>query len=99
MDREERYWLENGMTEYPRCEYCGESLTSKNFIKNGKAGYRKYCGIKCCKKDQDYDIIIQKRKETNIERYGSNNPWYFENFRIYIKDKYGVDMIRSKNDV
>jgi hypothetical protein len=98
LTREEKYWLRNGLIEYPCCKYCNQPLTSKNFIKNGPAGYRPYCGIKCAKKDQDYSKIIPKRTTTNQERYGSSSPWHFSAFRQYMKERYGVEYVESESD-
>lgn len=97
--RERMYWLRNGLQDYPACKLCAELLSSKNFINNGPAGYRDYCSLSCSMKDKEYTDIIQKRKETNISRYGSNSPWYFENFRKFVKERYNVDFIEPKNDV
>lgn len=97
--RERLYWLRNGLTDYPNCEHCNSLLTSRNFINNGKAGYRKYCSIKCKKRDQDYSESIAKRTETNLKRYGSSSPWHFENYRVFVKEKYGLEMIEEENDV
>jgi hypothetical protein len=92
--RERKYWIKNELEDYPICQNCGQKLSSRNFINNGVAGYRKYCGKKCSKVNLDYDIINQKRKETNMERYGTEgNPWYFQKFRDYLKNKYGIDFI------
>jgi hypothetical protein len=96
--RERLYWIRNSLTDYPICKCCGNKLSSKNFITNGKVGYRDYCGIKCCKKSQQYDIIIAKRETTNVERYGSNNPCYFPKFREFIKNKYNVDFILEEEE-
>ena len=98
LTREERYWLRHGLTEYPRCRHCDQPLTSKNFITNGPAGYRPYCGVRCAKLAQDYTNSIKKRTSTNLERYGSNCPWHFSAFRQYMKDKFGVEYMEVKSD-
>jgi hypothetical protein len=97
--RERLYWIRNNLSDYPDCKGCNLKLSSKNFITNGKAGYRDYCGMKCCKRDQDYSASISKRTETNIKKYGGNSPWYFENFRKYVKERYGVEMIETQTNV
>ena len=97
--RERIYWLRHGLTEYPTCPYCANSLSTQNFIRNGPAGYRTYCSIKCTKQDQDYTHSISKRKATNLERYGSSNPWYFVKFRQYLKERFNIESILNDDDL
>lgn len=88
------FWINNNLYDYPECPYCFEKLTSKNWINNGKRGYRIFCSKSCAMKSKDYIPIIEKRKLTNLEKYGSeSNPWYFPAFRQYLKDKYGIDHV------
>ncbi len=95
---ERLYWLRNGLEEYPTCKKCGAELSSRNFIKNGKAGYRDYCSRSCSKKDADFESINIKRHDTNKKRYGGSNPWYFENFRRYMQEKFGVEFTTNDDD-
>jgi hypothetical protein len=97
--RERLYWLRNNIDEYPLCACCNKKLTTRNFKKNGKAGYREFCSKKCAKLSQDYTPIISKRTITNLERYGSNNPCYFPNFREKMKEKFNTEFIIEKKDV
>jgi len=95
---ERLYWIRNGLENYPRCKRCGELLSSRNFIRNGKAGYRDYCGRSCSKKDADFESINIKRHNTNKKRYGGSNPWYFENFRRYMQEEFGVEFTTGDDD-
>ena len=91
--RERLYWIRNNLQDYPHCANCGQQLTSRNFKKNGRAAYRLYCGMRCAKLSQDYTKSVAKRKLTNLKRYGSNNPCYFENYRKFLKKRYGIEFI------
>lgn len=94
--RERMYWLRNDLIDYPTCQYCDTKLTSRNFITNGQAGYRSHCSVKCGKLNQDYTGSIKKRIVTNVERYGSNSPWAFKNFRKYMKERFNVDAVEPE---
>jgi len=59
------HWV-NNVKEIPTC-YCG-NITK--FNKNWKLGYKKYCSQKC---SSNSDETKNKRKATNIDRYGVDN--------------------------
>ena len=59
------YWV-NGISVPYTCK-CGNSTT---FNKNWLDGYRKYCSTKCSQSDISTN---EKRRITNIERYGVDN--------------------------
>lgn len=93
------YWINNNITDYPECPYCFEKLTSNNWIKNGKRGYRTFCSKSCAMKSKNYEESIEKRKQTNLEKYGtSSNPWYFPKFRQYLKNKYGIEHVETSQE-
>ena len=69
------YWV-NGLLVPYTCK-CGNATT---FNKNWLDGYRKYCSTKCSQSDISTN---EKRKITNIERYGVDNVAKSE----IIKDK------------
>jgi len=59
------YWV-NGISTQYTCK-CGNTTT---FNKNWLDGYRKYCSTKCSQLDISTN---EKRKITNLERYGVDN--------------------------
>ncbi len=87
--KEKSYLIMNILSSVPKCE-CGKNLDFINYSK----GYRKYCSVLCRSNSQE---VKDKRKETNIERYGVDNPMRdIEIKRRYfntVKSKYGVDNI------
>lgn len=87
----------------PKC-YCGSDLefTTKS-IDTKYGGWRKYCSRSCMSKSTE---IIEKRKKTNLERYGVESysqiqdfkPWddetkskFKEKSQLTHNRKYGVD--------
>ena len=90
--------LVNG-NEIPKCPICGKELEFKNYGE----GYKKACSKKCS------DILRgsgnrgkvlseetkQKMKETNISKYGVDNPFKSKEIQEKIKrtnlEKYGVE--------
>ena len=84
------FLYKNNLKEVPKCKYCNSETKFVNITK----GYRIYCSTKCLSNDV---CIKNKRKETCIVKYGSNNP--MENIEIANKlkdnllNKYGVDNI------
>lgn len=52
-----------------KCKYCGKETKFKNLVK----GFREFCSVKCSTKyNANNDVIKQKRKKTNIEKYGGH---------------------------
>lgn len=128
---EHMFWVLNKITEYPKCEGCNVSLSSKNwkpFLKpeqrtnlDKSQGYMKYCGQACAYKYgskqenykksciekygvdhpmKDFDILA-KRKATNIDRYGDENPnrWTGEKFLALMEEKHGTRTVRHIDGV
>lgn len=59
------YWVENRQIEF-KC-LCGNKTS---FNKNWRNGYRKYCSSKCAQINEN---TKNKRKSTNLEKYGVEN--------------------------
>ena len=87
--KEKLYCHINSIKLVPRCE-CGDSL---QFI-SLKKGWRKFCSNKCQTNSQS---TIQKRKSTNIQKWGVDNPMKSgvvrEILKNSIKSKWGVDNV------
>lgn len=64
------YWILNGLTDFPKCAYCGKSdrYVGKNVIMT--IGYRKCCTPKCA---ANLDSTRLKYVETSRERFGVDN--------------------------
>ena len=69
------------------CIICGNRCKFKNF----NIGYFPHCSKECIIKD---DGVANKRKQTNIERFGVENPFQSEEIKEKIKafnyEQYGV---------
>lgn len=74
----------------PICPTCGKSLDHSFY--NLRRGYKKHCSIKCAANDVK---VKEKRVETNIEKFGVENPYQSEDIKRKIKktlqNRYGVD--------
>lgn len=85
--KEKFYLYENSLKTIPSC-YCG------NFVKfiDMKSGFREFCSKRCM-----YDNINtkKKRKESNIEKYGVDNPSKSNIIKEKVKNtnkkKFGVE--------
>jgi hypothetical protein len=96
---EKVYLIKQGLTSIPTC-YCGKETTWSV----GRRGYGKYCSIKCASNDpttlhvrktKPSEESRQKRKNTNLERYGVESPFHSKDIQKKIRsknmEKYGVD--------
>lgn len=85
--KEKFYLYENSLISIPICE-CGAKL---KFI-DMKTGYRQFCSKKCMFNSSK---IKEKRKETNINKYGVDNPSKSSIIKNKVKDtnnkKFGND--------
>jgi hypothetical protein len=85
------YLYINDIKEVPVC-YCGK------LTKYDKGIYRKWCSTKCASSDP---LVKEKRKRTNIDRYGYeiplNNPEIKEKVINNWIDKFGVDNPSKSN--
>lgn len=82
------YRIKNKIEIRPVCKCCGASV--KYFGING--GFAQYCSNKCVNKSKE---VKEKIKQTNIERYGTENPMQSQIIKEKIKqtnlEKYGVE--------
>lgn len=80
-----------------KCKICGKDT---NFI-NLQRGYTIYCSKNCKSIDNDY--ILNKRKSTNIEKYGAEYNFLTEEFKQKTKEtlmnKFGVDNIYKCEEI
>lgn len=87
--KEKLYCYLKSIEVVPKCE-CGNSL---QFISLSK-GWRKFCSVKCQSNSQS---TVQKRKSTNIQRWGFDNPmkskYVKETLKSSVESKWGVDNI------
>ena len=72
---EKLYCFYHNIFESPVCPICGSYVKFKSFNK----GYRKSCGNKTC--------IKQISKQTNLQRYGAENPFASEIIKKKIVEK------------
>lgn len=89
------YHYVNDMDYKHECE-CGKETKFISF----NAGYRKFCSNKCSVNSEE---TILKRKETNIEKYGTDNVFKTDKFKEDRKKnnlkKYGVEHILQNKDI
>lgn len=84
----ERLWhIQNNSYDIPKCPICGTSTKWRWEIK----GYTAHCSSKCAHND---DTVLNKTKQTNLEKYGVDNPLKSE----YIRQK-GLDTILKRYNV
>lgn len=103
---ESLYWYYNNLTDIPKCKVCGNNVKFKNIV----VGYCDYCSHKCCTigtRDKAKNTCLEKygtktiynnpekRKQTNIERYGvdcytKTEEYIGKSKNTYIQ-KYGTD--------
>jgi hypothetical protein len=85
------YHYYHNITEQPHCKMCENKTKFKDF----NFGYHKYCSKKCTMSDS---FLVDKRNkktiQTNIERYGVDNPMKVD----FIKDKLKIINIKKNND-
>lgn len=89
------YHCINNLKQIPEC-YCGKDV----LFKNSDAGYNTYCSTKC---QNISDEVKNKRKETNIERFGTDKPQQLDSIKQKsIKtnnERYGVDYAITNIDI
>ena len=85
---EKLYWYYNNITERVLCPICGKETSFVNITH----GYRQYCSKSCL--NADVKTNNEKRHQTNISRYGVDNPMKLPEVKKRLKDsvvnKYGV---------
>lgn len=87
--------LKFNIKELPKCLFCNKLHC--NFSKNSNEVFRKTCSYECSqkspervekiKKSTDYEKASEKRKQTNLKKYGSISP---VNIHEEVEKKYGV---------
>lgn len=86
--KQKLYWFYHDIDEYPICPICSKKVNFLDF----QHGYRTYCSCKCANKDPNYR---EKIKQTNLDRYGVENPMHskliVQKFKNAFINKYGVD--------
>ena len=92
--KEKLYWYFNGITNHPVCETCGATV---KFISFGE-GYKRFCSGACSSRNESTQ---QKTKQTNLERYGTDNPAKSQQIKDKIKqineEKYGCHPMRLES--
>lgn len=81
---DEKIWgLRNNIFEKPKCKVCGNDVK----LRDQKSGFFETCSVKC---GANNNIRNEKKRNTNIERYGRNgfNPI---KTKETLRKKYGVD--------
>lgn len=76
--KERFYLMENNMIHLPKCE-CGNVV---KFV-DMQRGYRKFCSRRCM---LDSPVVKNKRKLTNIDKWGVDNPSKNKNIREKIEE-------------
>lgn len=89
----DKYLIKDEKEKY--CTVCGNEASFKNLSK----GYFKTCSIKC---GQNTKESLEKRKETNLKKYGKSNPMEVDSIKNKLKNtnllKYGVEnAFQNKN--
>ena len=87
------YRILNDIEEKPKCIVCGKPV---HFQKNGINQYRSFCSIYCLNNTPEgIKIKFDKAAKTNLEKYGSENPFgspiIIEKLKRTWKEKYGVE--------
>lgn len=99
---ERLFWIKNNLINYPICEGCKTSLTTKNWKpfltenqrsdKNKTSGYTLYCGRSCSYK---FGSKQESYKKTCVEKYGVDHPMksqkIIEKVRLTNIEKYGME--------
>lgn len=91
---ERLYCIHNNLFNRPLCEVCKNEVVFKKF----NQGYNRFCSPKC---KNSSALVKNKRKLTNINKYGGNTPLSSKRIRQKVKStmmkRYGVDN-PSKSD-
>lgn len=71
--RERMYWMQNGLTEYPKCKQCSGNLRTTHFKTNIRGGaYTEFCSRKCAANNS---TVNQRKQDTSILKYGTSHPF------------------------
>lgn len=81
------YWLDTGLTDYPKCPTCGKYITAF-----ASRHYPNHCSCKCTQLDKN---VRDKNKESCLKRYGVDNAGKSKELREKQKQtmlsRYGID--------
>ena len=102
--KETLYRILLGIEERPVCKVCGNSVSfdaSHRFHRNRNGWpFLLYCSPKCQANDPE---IREKHKQTNLERYGVDNPAKVEEIKEKIRktniERYGVENVYQSKDI
>lgn len=87
----------NNIKNIPVCLTCGKDF-NVNIINNTK-GFNSFCSAVCAGKNK---VVREKTKQTNIKKYGVENPSSNKIVRDKVKttclEKYGIDNIMKNPD-
>ena len=70
------YRIKNGIDKKPKCPICG---TTKHMFNCNH--YKIYCSEKCEYSEEGNKQILEKRKQTNIEKFGDLFPLKVESIK------------------
>ena len=95
------YWILNDIFDFPKCEVCGKPIYKNvNTLQFGYAT-RKDALWTCCEKCKN-KAIRDKAKETNLKKYGAENPFAAKEIIAKIKQtniqRYGIENGGNTND-
>lgn len=97
------YCLEHNITERPRCNHPNCNNYTKFY--NIKEGFANWCSNKCSKSFEGQQIIREKIKSTNIQKYGAtcalhdSEGQYQKEIQERRLEKYGVRFSLQRPDV
>lgn len=94
----QRVWhIKNNVFELPSCSECSNSVSWR---KDKGGFYSKTCSKKC---DMSSGLTLQKIKETNQQKYGSDTPFgnktVQEKTKVTVQQRYGVENVSQLNQV
>lgn len=91
--KEVLYRMKYHIDKKPVCKTCGKPV---KFV--GKSGiiYRQYCCNTCAGKNNE---TIIKKKQTQLQNWGTENCYDSDKYKQKIKQKYGVEYIVQRDDI
>lgn len=87
--------IELGIEEKPKCALagCNNPVT---FIGRNRAMFTKFC---CPAHSAQSEETLKKRKQTNLEHWGTENVYDSEKYRQKMLDEYGVEYSWQREDI
>ena len=77
--------IQFGIEEKPKCPFCGKPV---NWIGKKTKLYTVYCSDKCSGKSLE---TIQKKKQTQLKNWGTENCYDSEKYKNVVKEKFNVE--------